>query len=241
MFITYGLNKLLANRKRLSYIEGEVITMKLIPILLTALMLTGCAVADAGDSAPENNGVKITTVAAIVEPEKVEITGEQIEELKKSCVTIYADFGDNWSQGTAVAVESNKYLTAYHAAQEHFTNIRTKDGIQFTLGTFDADLDIATLISSKEAIPVKIGDSRDSRVGDEVIIIGSPGGKDDTVIRTTIKRLGSIIVVNGSAGGGSSGGGMFNMKGELIGIVVGGNVPEDETHAVSLNKINRAL
>jgi serine protease Do len=190
---------------------------KLILILIIALTLTGCAVSDA--SYPVQ--VEQVTPAAVEVPEVAEIGDAEIEELKKSCVTIYADIGNNLSQGTAVAVGVDKYLTAYHAAQEHFTNIRTIDGISLTLETFDAPLDIATLKSSAETVFVKTGDVRDSRVGDEVIIIGSPSGKDDTVTHTTIKKIVGVIIVNGALDPGSSGSGVFNMQGELIGIVVG--------------------
>jgi serine protease Do len=211
---------------------------KLIFTLTIALMLTGCAVADAGDPAP----IKQPDVIEVAEiPEVVEIGDAEIEELKKSCVTIYADFGNNWSQGTAVAVGPDKYLTAYHAAQEHFTNIRTIDGIKLTLEAFDAPLDIATLKSLSEAVPVKTGDSRDSRVGDKVVIIGSPNGKDDTVTYTTIKKIVGVIIVNGALDPGSSGSGVFNMQGELIGIVVGADEDENKTEIVSINAINKTL
>lgn len=213
---------------------------KLIFILAIAFMLTGCAETDASYSAPQTTESAVEVVEPVVEPEP-ELTDADIEELKKSCVTIKADFGNNWSQGSAVAVGVDKYLTAYHAAQENFTNIRTTDGVKLTLGEFDAALDIATLIPSEPAIPVKIGDVRDSRVGDEVIIIGSPGGEDDTVIRTTIKRIVGIIVIDGAVGEGSSGAGVFNMKGELIGIVVSGIEDINETYAISTNKINQTL
>lgn len=209
---------------------------KLVLILATILILTGCAAEQ-----PVEQEIKETTVAAvIVEPEAV-LTDAEIEELKKSCVTIYADIGNDLSQGTAVAVGPDKYLTAYHAAQEHFTNIRTIDGVSLTLETFDAQLDIATLKSSAETVSVKTGDVRDSRVGDEVVIIGSPDDKDDTVIHTTIKSITGKIAVNGALAGGASGSGMFNMQGELIGIVVSMDEQEDETYAVLINKINKAL
>jgi serine protease Do len=212
---------------------------KLLAILAVALMLTGCAVADAEDPAE----IEETTVAAVVvEPEAPAVlTDVQIEELKQSCVTIYADFGNNLSQGTAVAVGADKYLTAYHAAQEHFTNIRTIDGDSLTLETFDAPLDIATLKSSAETVFVKTGDVRDSRVGDEVIIIGSPNNKDDTVTHTTIKRIAGVIIVDGALAPGSSGSGVFNMQGELIGIVVGADEGENKTEIVSINAINKIL
>jgi S1-C subfamily serine protease len=211
---------------------------RLVPILAVALMLTGCAVADAGDPAP----IKQPDVIEVAEiPEVVDIGDAEIEELKKSCVTIYADFGDSRSQGTAVAVGADKYLTAYHAAQEHFTNIRTIDGVNLTLDTFDSALDIATLKSSAETVFVKTGDVRDSRVGDEVIIIGSPNDKDDTVTHATIKKIVGVIIVNGALDPGSSGSGVFNMQGELIGIVVGADEDENKTEIVSINAINKTL
>lgn len=206
--------------------------MKLIFILITALMLTGCAVADAKPSAP------IVEVVEVVEPE---ITEQDIEILKESCVMIYASDENSQVQGSAVAIGENRYLTAYHVIADGRTNVKTSDGEKLTIESYSEELDIMVLTSEKKAVPVKIGDVRDSRVGDEVVIIGSPDGNNDTVIHTTIKGILEKIVVDGTSGGGSSGGGMFNMKGELIGIVIGGDEEKDETHAVSLDKINRIL
>lgn len=205
--------------------------MKLIPILLTALMLTGCAVADASYFAP-------VEPVEVVEPE---LTEADIETLKESCVMIYADNGETQVQGSAVAIGENRYLTAYHVIADGRTNLKTSDGEKLTVENYSEELDIMVVTSIGKAVPVKIGDVRDTRVGDEVIMISSPMGAYNTVTRATIKGILEKIVIDGASTGGSSGGGVFNMKGELIGIVIGGDKEKDETHAISLNKINRTL
>ncbi len=42
----------------------------------------------------------------------MEVSTVDIEALKKACVMIYADDGKTQSQGSAVAVDYNQYLTA---------------------------------------------------------------------------------------------------------------------------------
>jgi S1-C subfamily serine protease len=210
--------------------------MKRFVLILAVALLTGCATAK--DPVVE---VEVPKVVEVEEVTKPDIGDAEIEELKKSCTTIYADFVSGVEQGTAVAIGPGKYLTAYHVTQEHFTNIRTIGGVKLTLDTFDEQLDIATLRSSAETVYAKTGDVRDSRVGDEVIIIGSPKGKDDTVIRTTIKKIVGVIIVDGALARGSSGSGVFNTQGELIGIVVGADEAGNTTEIVSINAINKTL
>jgi S1-C subfamily serine protease len=216
--------------------------MKLIPILLIALMLTGCAVADADYSAPVQQEIEETTVAAVeAEPEPAVLTDAQIEELKKSCVMIYADNGETQVQGSAVAIGENRYLTAYHVIADGRTNLKTSDGEKLTVESYSEELDIMVVTSENKAIPVKIGDIRDSRAGDEVIIIGSPQGNNDTVTRTTVKRIVGTIILDGVTIGGASGSGVFDMQGNLIGIIKGGNAVTDESYAVTINAIEKAL
>lgn len=89
----------------------------------------------------------------------------------------------------------------------------------------DPDKDIAILRFDSKDLPVaKLGDSHDVRVGDRVVAIGSPLGLEQTIsdgivsgLRTAENR-GSIIQTTAPISPGSSGGGLFNTKGELIGL-----------------------
>lgn len=205
---------------------------KLIPSLLIALTLTGCAVADAEPSAP------IAEVVEVVEPE---LTEADIETLKESCVMIYADNGETQVQGSAVAIGENRYLTAYHVIADGRTNLKTSDGEKLTIESYDSYFDIMSLTSESEGVPVKLGNSDSVRLGDEVTIIGSPMGEKNTVIQTTIKMIGRAMEAYNIVSGGASGGGVFNARGELIGIVTGVNVAEYETCFVPINVILEKL
>ena len=115
---------------------------KLIFILITVLMLAGCAVADAEPSAP----VEQPEVVEVVEPE---LTEADIETLKESCVMIYADNGETQVQGSGVAISENRYLTAYHVIADGRTNLKTSDGEKLTIEGYDRWIDVMTLTSSR--------------------------------------------------------------------------------------------
>lgn len=214
--------------------------MKLIPILLTALMLTGCAVTDADTPAPKTTEPAIEVVKPVetVEPE---LTEAQIEELKKSCVMIYAENETEISQGTAVAIGENKYLSVYHAIENGRTDIKTSDGEKLTIDKTMPTIDAMTLDSVSSAIPVRMGDIEDSKSGDKIVVIGAPNGNDDTVTHTTINRIVGVIVINGATVGGASGSGVFDTRGNLIGIVTRTDTELDESYAVTINTIKKSF
>lgn len=209
--------------------------MKKLFVLIIALSLTGCAAAEAKPAIEQ----EITTPAAVVAQK--ELTDAQIEELKKSCVMIYAENDAEISQGTAVAIGDNEYLSVYHAIENGRTDVKASDGEKLTIDKTMQDIDIITLSSEAGAIPANMGDIGDSKSGDKVVVIGAPNGKDDTVIRTTINRIVGVIVINGETVGGASGSGVFDMHGNLIGIVTRGDTELNETYAVTINTIKKSF
>lgn len=209
--------------------------MKKLFVLLIALSLTGCAAAEASQPLPEN-----TTEAAVV-VEKPELTDAQIEELKKSCVMIYAENDVEISQGTAVAIGNNKYLSVYHAIENGRTDVKTSDGEKLTIDKTMPDIDIIALSSTTGAIPINMGDISDSKSGDKIVVIGAPDGNNDTVTHTTINRIVGVIVIDGATVEGASGSGVFDMRGNLIGIVTRTNTELDECYAVTINTIKKSL
>ena len=79
--------------------------------------------------------------------------------------------------------------------------------------------------------PVVMGNSSDLQVGDTAVVIGNPLGQlGGTVTSGIISALDRDITLNGNSmsllqtnaaiNPGNSGGGLFNDKGELVGIVV---------------------
>jgi serine protease Do len=171
----------------------------------------------------------------------VEITTVDLDRLKEASVMIYADDGKTQVQGSAVAIDYDQYLTAYHVVDENRSNVKTSDKAQLTIDDFDSTIDIATLNSSAKVKPVKIGDSDEVKVGDKVVVISAPNYKEDTVTYATVKKLTNEIVITAISNGGSSGGAVFNMKGELIGILIAGDDGLSETYITTINDIREKL
>jgi serine protease Do len=95
----------------------------------------------------------------------------------------------------------------------------------------DSDSDIAVLkIDASGLTPAVMGDSDALAVGEEVVAVGNPlgllGGTVTNGIISALNRNVSVegkkmnlIQTNASVSPGNSGGGLFNMAGELVGIV----------------------
>jgi S1-C subfamily serine protease len=177
----------------------------------------------------------------------VEITTVDIERLKEASVMIFAENSSKGSQGSAVAWDYGEYLTAYHTVDNGQTNVRTSGGDKLTIDRTNETLDIATLDTADNVKPVKIGDSDDVKVGDKVLIISSPKRAEDTVAYGTVSNpdtRGMVVLIprlSGSADG-ASGGAVFDIKGNLIGILVA----EDEDNAgrflvIPINDIRKAF
>jgi S1-C subfamily serine protease len=203
-------------------------------LILAIALLTGCATVDAKPSAP----IEPVEVVETVEPE---LTEQDIEKLKESCVMIYADNGETQVQGSGVAIGENRYLTAYHAISDGRTNLKTSAGEKLTVESYSAELDIMVLTSENSAVPVEIGDSDNLRVGDKVFVISAPEGKEDTAIYTTIKRIAGGMVIAYEASGGESGSGVFDMQGKLVGIITSSSTSGNESYAVMINTIQENL
>jgi S1-C subfamily serine protease len=171
----------------------------------------------------------------------VEINTLDVDKLKESCKMIFAENSSKGSQGSVVAWDNGEYLTAYHIIDDGKTDIRTSDNDELTIGETNAKLDIATLKTTDNVKPVKIGDSDEVNVGDKVIIISSPHGERNTVFYGKVEINSTQIVVTGAVGNGASGGGVFNMNGELIGILTSGNEAVKDCYVTPINAIREAF
>lgn len=88
---------------------------------------------------------------------------------------------------------------------------------------------------------VKLGNSNDISIGDDVVAIGNPLGLQNTLSSGLISsiRVG-LIQITAPISPGSSGGVLLNMKGEAIGITSSG-APDGENigFAIPINEINK--
>lgn len=138
--------------------------------------------------------------------------------------------------GSGVIISSDGYiLTNNHVVESaKDITIRLHDGTEYVakvIGT-DSKTDVAVLkVEATNLKPVTIGDSDKLVVGETAVVIGNPLGElGGTVTNGIISALEREITLDGSKmnliqtnaaiNPGNSGGGLFNSKGELVGIVV---------------------
>ena len=192
---------------------------------------------DNGITAASSTGNALTTeqVADMVSPSVVVITTEQV------VYSQWSWYGQNQVEsgaGSGVIISSDGYiLTCAHVVDGASTitvTIGDKDYTATLVGE-DTTSDIAVIkIDADGLTPATVGDSDSLKVGQSVMAVGNPlgelggtvtGGMISALNRSvTIQGSGStntmsLIQMDASVSPGNSGGGLFNMNGELIGIV----------------------
>jgi serine protease Do len=134
------------------------------------------------------------------------------------------------SLGSGVTIGTNGIIvTNYHVIEgSDKINITFNDGSNYTgsvyVYDYDSELDLAVLKISKTGLKsVTIGDSQSLVVGEQVVAIGSPYGFFNTVTEGIVSSIRTgLLQISAAISPGSSGGGLFNSKGELIGITSSG-------------------
>jgi serine protease Do len=121
-----------------------------------------------------------------------------------------------------------------HAADRIVVEFESGERIPARVVASDPSADVALLKLDQRptgAVPVGLGDSDLAEIGDEVFIIGAPLGVSHTLTvghisarRTPNRTIGGMyraefLQTDAAINQGNSGGPMFNMNGEVIGIV----------------------
>ena len=192
---------------------------------------------DGSITAASSSGSSLTTeqVADLVSPSVVVITTEQV------VYSQWSWYGQNQVEsgaGSGVIISSDGYiLTCAHVVDGASTitvTIGDKDYTATLVGE-DTTSDIAVIkIDADGLTPATVGNSDSLKVGQSVMAVGNPLGElGGTVTGGMISALNRSVTIQGSSSvntmsliqmdasvsPGNSGGGLFNMNGELIGIV----------------------
>ena len=198
---------------------------------------TGSSGADSTITAASSSGSSLTTeqVADMVSPSVVVITTEQVVYSQWSW---YGQSQVESGAGSGVIISSDGYiLTCAHVvdgASSITVTIDDKDYTATLVGE-DTTSDVAVIkIDATGLTPATVGDSDNLKVGQSVMAVGNPLGElGGTVTGGMISALNRSVTIQGSSSvntmsliqmdasvsPGNSGGGLFNMNGELIGIV----------------------
>ena len=180
-------------------------------------------------------GLNAEQVADLVSPSVVVITTEQV------VYSQWSWYGQNQVEsgaGSGVIISSDGYiLTCAHVVDGASTitvTIGDKDYTATLVGE-DTTSDIAVIkIDADGLTPATVGNSDSLKVGQSVMAVGNPLGElGGTVTGGMISALNRSVTIQGSSSvntmsliqmdasvsPGNSGGGLFNMNGELVGIV----------------------
>lgn len=165
---------------------------------------------------------------------------ESVSQNVESCVLIRIYSTDNVNTAKLAGTASGAMLdNGIIVTNKHVLDFGKMYGIQYNdtssemnytatqSYSINTNLDIGFLKSPMPGKAVKIGDSSKLRIGQDVVIISSPGGLKNNITKGIVSGLsdqkdGQIIQVNADISRGASGGGIFNMNGELIGILAAG-------------------
>ena len=213
--------------------SGKVVIQQVAPSS-TADSASG---SDSSITAASSSGNSLTTeqVADLVSPSVVVITTEQV------VYSQWSWYGQNQVEsgaGSGVIISSDGYiLTCAHVVDGASTitvTIGDKDYTATLVGE-DTTSDIAVIkIDADGLTPATVGNSDSLKVGQSVMAVGNPLGElGGTVTGGMISALNRSVTIQGSSSvntmsliqmdasvsPGNSGGGLFNMNGELIGIV----------------------
>ena len=213
--------------------SGKVVIQQVAPSS-TADSASG---SDNSITAASSSGSSLTTeqVADLVSPSVVVITTEQV------VYSQWSWYGQNQVEsgaGSGVIISSDGYiLTCAHVvdgASSITVTIGDKDYTATLVGE-DTTSDIAVIkIDADGLTPATVGNSDSLKVGQSVMAVGNPLGElGGTVTGGMISALNRSVTIQGSSSvntmsliqmdasvsPGNSGGGLFNMNGELVGIV----------------------
>lgn len=168
----------------------------------------------------------------------VEVVKDSVVEIKtESVVTGGFYYGDYVSEGagSGVIITADGYIVTNNhvidGASKITVTLTNTNSYEATLIGKDAQTDLALLkIDEINLVPAILGDSDKLKVGETAIAIGNPLGNlggtvTDGIISSLSRELTvdgqkmTLLQTNAAVNPGNSGGGLFNIYGELIGVV----------------------
>lgn len=194
-------------------------------------------------------------------PQVVELVADTVVEIITTNIVTDRFYGQYVTSGagSGVIIREDGYIVTNHHVIDNARSItvRLTDGSEFSAYEVGSDVanDIAVIKINATGLTPARGSNKQLMVGQDVIAIGNPlGTLGGTVTNGIISALDRKIKVDGyemtlmqtnaAINPGNSGGGLFNMSGELIGIV---NAKQSDTgieglgFAIPIGVVNESL
>lgn len=192
------------------------------------------SVSTTGLGSSQNGNLTYKEVANLVQDSVVEIVTEyNTVSLWFQYVSSGAGSGVILSQDGYIVTNNHVIYNESSAAIADNITVRLRNGEEYKAEVIgaDSDSDIAVLkIEAEGLTPAVCGNSDSLAVGEEVLAVGNPLGElggtvTNGIVSATDREIDvgdvtmNLIQTNAAVNPGNSGGGLFNMSGELIGIV----------------------
>ena len=188
------------------------------------------------DIATSTSGEDMTyaEVAACVKDSVVEINTEYtVRNAWYQATSGGAGSGVIFSEDGYILTNAHVILDSNMQNPADTVTVRLTDGTEYPaeIRAYDTDEDIAVLKIEAEGLhAARAGDSDKLVVGEELVIVGNPlgelgGSVSNGIVSATEREIQvggvkmHLIQTNAAVNPGNSGGGMFNLRGELVGIV----------------------
>ena len=198
---------------------------------------TGIVSSPATDGGSSSKSISEATGSDLTISEIVDMNADSVVEILVSgnAQGYFGQMQPVEGAGSGVIYSKDGYIvTNYHVIQgANKVQVTLHNGETYPASIVGGnnDMDIAVIkINANDLKPAKVGDSSTVEVGDTAVAIGNPlgqlGGTATTGIISALDRnltiegrTLSLMQTDAAINGGNSGGGLFNSKGELIGIV----------------------
>ena len=214
-------------------------------VMFLFILMTGCfeEVKIIEDNSPKDGVVSYVSIDSKVYSSTAEVVSAVadtvVEISTESVVTSWGRQYISSGAGSGVVLgvaDDTYYIITNNHVIEGVTEItvRTRSGEVYDatlIATDDsADIAVVSIKSSQELSVAIMGNSDDLQIGEDLIAIGNPlGSLGGTVTKGILSAKGRNIQIDNyqmtllqtdtAINPGNSGGGLFNMKGELIGVV----------------------
>lgn len=195
-----------------------------------ALQTVAASTASTSSSTYTGNTLTVAEIASVAANSVVEITTEVVTT--SNMMQQYISEG----AGSGVVATADGYIiTNNHViegASKITVTLKSGESYSATLVGTDTKSDVALLkIDASNLQPAVMGDSSSLQVGETAVAIGNPLGQlggtvTDGIISALDRQITledetmTLLQTNAAINPGNSGGGLFNAKGELIGLVV---------------------
>lgn len=177
---------------------------------------------------------------ALTQDQVYDIVQNSVVEITTDFLTSYGNFQYvNSGAGSGVIISEDGYIVTNNHVITSDNKVADTVKVRLTNGTEyeadvigrDEDSDVALLkIEAEDLTYAVFGDSETLKVGAQVMAVGNPLGRlggtaTSGIVSATDREITvdntvmTLIQIDAAINPGNSGGGLFNMKGELVGIV----------------------